>query len=363
VRQFLSKYAFLPVPLVLLTLGSSGEGFFDQRAGTFFFLGAVFAWFFIKKYGFLVGIFGGYVLESALYATFWRTNRFGQLGQQGGAALQRAILMGCLSTLLAWFVVGFLKPETLKRLFLAFGLTVCLMSWFPYGYWAYENVLMTPTLAASFLVLLLPLALGMKEFSLSGIFLITVLFQGGYTAGLATWVMTLAYLSFHIGRWVVGLGLSSLLAGGLYLLNGHWHGDRWLAKGNDRFGVWKLIWDWFWENPFHWFGMGAGTAYQLVPWIQKSADPSSEERGLYVYLHNEYLSGLFELGIIGLSLALLIYFRSLVRMYQAKRVNEFAFLCALGTSALTMPILRHDSVMLLCVFQLHLIFKKGTERS
>lgn len=361
-RQFFSRYAFLPVPLVLLTLGSDSQGFFSQRAGLFFFLGLLGAWFFAKRYGWLVGIFAGYCLESAFFAVLWRNNRFEPLGNLGQAALHRAIFLGTVSALLSWVVIDTLPAKTFKRLFLMFGLACCFMSWFPVGFWAYENTLMTPTLMSTFLILLLPIAFEMKEFSLLGVYLVTILFQGGYTSALALWVMVLAYLSFSIGRWVVGLGLTGLSMGALYALFGHWQGDRWLAKGNERFGVWKLIWNWFWENPFHWFGMGAGTGYQLIPWIQKSADPSSEQRGLFVYLHSEPLQCLFELGIVGLSLALLIYFRSLVQMYRAKRMHEFAFLAALGVSSLTMPILRHDTTAFLAIFQLHLILKKGAER-
>lgn len=336
--------------LWLLTLSDNGDYFFAQRAGLMGFLGLALTWFFARRYTLLAGIFFGYCLNSALYVSFWRSSSYLSLGAAKQTVLQRGVLLGTLATLLIWLVVTLemVPRRILANLFLALGFYVSIHYWFLSGLYAPEGFLMTPTLAALYLVFLIPLAISENK-SVCLWFLVPTIFRiHGNTAMAALSGLIIGYFWICLPRFC-----GAIASGMAFLMPYVVFSGRLDDKG--RLEIWRLAYRAIQESPFKLTGFGAGTAYQLVPWLQQ--DKGLSLGGMYTYLHNEYLQGLFELGYLGLALALALYVSTFVRAYRAGNPHGLAFLCALAPACFGMFPLRHDTLLFLVAFQLHPLLK------
>ncbi len=76
-----------------------------------------------------------------------------------------------------------------------------------------------------------------------------------------------------------------------------------------RFIIWEKGMDWWVQNVPPMNGLGIGTTYEFLPYIQKISGLDVSQ--WFVWFHNEWIQILFEQGAIGLFLALCLYFQAL----------------------------------------------------
>lgn len=329
---------------------------YTQRWGVMTFMALLFGLMLCKRYGLLVGFTAAYCLGSAIYAAAMPDSALFALGLRK-PLLDRGVLLGTISACLAWVVVHaeVLERKTFAKLFLWFGFFVSVHYFFLSGLYAPDGLLMTPTVGAIYLAFLIPLAC---EFGRSHLLWIipSVCLMSGIAGWMTLFGLVLGYLAFVDGAIASVIAFMSGGAAWLWFHNGGW--TRMIASGRDkhRGALWEMTWQWLQTQDWtvQWFGVGAGTWYQHGPWLQQEFKVLAD--GQFVYTHNEYLQGIFELGKFGMILIAAIYLRSLFRTYRKHQIHGFAFLCGLALASVSMFPLRHEVLMLLVVFQLHAVF-------
>jgi len=102
-----------------------------------------------------------------------------------------------------------------------------------------------------------------------------------------------------------------------------------LIDDNSRFGMWKWLFDFWWEGGVfvRWFGYGLGTVRTMLPIIQINTDPNG---AWYLFAHNDWLQILFEQGQFGLASAFVGAY-GLGRAALKKNPHLFAALAAYGS--------------------------------
>ncbi len=336
--------------LTAFSLGFDGEYFFNQRFGVILWLDMAMFVYFFKRYGFLASLTATYCLISATIAVYLRDNKYLLLGGRD-VVLERAVSMGTWATLLIWIVVSqeIVSRKTFERLFVSFGIYQIIHFLFLKNFYAPNGFLMTPSVMSVYLALCIPLV--WSQPFIVGVFAATIIATKGFTGISMLGAIGASWFVYSWrGRLAILASSSLALAAALKM------GLFGLDKG--RYLVWKTVYAWWQNQGFPIFGMGAGTAYSLVPWIQE--DAKIDNGGYYyAFLHNEYLQALFELGWFGVGLILVLFAWSFARMYEQKRRSELAFLCALVPACFSQFPFRLEAVLILVAFQLHYIWKRG----
>lgn len=83
-------------------------------------------------------------------------------------------------------------------------------------------------------------------------------------------------------------------------------------NSSGRFEHWSMFMGWWQDNANPLFGTGIGSFEWLGPMIQQM----NKEKAMFLFMHNEYLQVLFEGGIVGLTLALLVW---LIGFWRARK--------------------------------------------
>lgn len=169
-------------------------------------------------------------------------------------------------------------------------------------------------------------------------------FFARHSLPVATLCVILGVYAIRTRRWsMLGLGLS-MSVGILAFVGIHGIFDtsgRWITW-RDSMHFWQSA------NPF--FGLGTGTYFLLGPML---TSPRGE---IFPFMHSDYLQVLFEQGIIGLGLLLLLYGVALWR--SRRRSPLFYSLVGYGAyGGANMP-MRYPLTALLGVFLLHWAFQK-----
>lgn len=169
-----------------------------------------------------------------------------------------------------------------------------------------------------------------------------ILYLGGATAKIILAAQLLAYL-FCIKRlrWYVASFSAVLVAAGTYALS-QFQGESWLS----RLQHWELFGRFYLENPRIWVqGVGIGTQewmgylvqrfshhlwYAPLPWIvdghPRSPLSATSAQEFFREMHNDWFQIGFELGAVGLSLALITGAALLAYAYKYSKKN-FIVLC------------------------------------
>lgn len=75
-------------------------------------------------------------------------------------------------------------------------------------------------------------------------------------------------------------------------------------NSNGRMFNWNFIMN-YWEfNVDHWLGSGLGTVISIIPTVQRMQHATGQQFEAWMWLHNDWMQLLFELGIIGMVLGL-----------------------------------------------------------
>jgi hypothetical protein len=314
-----------------------------------FFVSFCVASYFYRRYGLLEFLTSFYVLAHVTYSCFWHWPNFGEYTSRG-FLLQREILHGAFATLLIFFVVieEIIERKFLEILFMGLGLLLCLHFWIFKHFYFPDGHLMTQTLSGVFLGLLLPIAIRRSRI-LTVLFTVTAICTHGHTA-IAT-----------VGAFFIGLTIEKrwklwpLVPVGIGVTTGviAWMRPYWLTNDQQRFIVWKGALDFIHKNGFQLFGLGAGSAYQAIPWIQ--IENKMPLPGYMTYLHSEPIQIFFELGLVGITLFTLLYLKGMSR-------KTAPLLLSILASSVTMFPFRHETFLFLIVFQLHPIYQKRVTR-
>lgn len=100
-----------------------------------------------------------------------------------------------------------------------------------------------------------------------------------------------------------------------------------VLESYDRFQVWQIFMNWFHANANIWTGTGTGTFEWIGPAIL------DRTKGVYLFMHNEYLQVLFEQGVIGFALMILVMIQCV--HLARKRPAILASIAALSVAMLT----------------------------
>lgn len=106
-----------------------------------------------------------------------------------------------------------------------------------------------------------------------------------------------------------------------------------------RFDAYKIFMTSWWKNFPHWVGSGPGTFQVFAPLIQIKNNFMVDMRPgqnsfFWLWMHSDWLQVLFETGIIGLLLSLLLYSDVLYRLFKKKEPVLFSLACGIGASAI-----------------------------
>lgn len=117
--------------------------------------------------------------------------------------------------------------------------------------------------------------------------------------------------------------------------------------GTDRFEMYKKTWDFFVDSDNHALGFGVGS-FQLLGIIIQG-DTSS---GLWMSLHSDWLQGLFEIGIIGMGLAIWVLIECFCRAdYKERMVFVALSIFALFYFPLSIPLVQFLTIYLVVLNQ------------
>jgi hypothetical protein len=180
--------------------------------------------------------------------------------------------------------------------------------------WNRHGILGASTFDAAFMAALLPI-LPRLLWPVAGIG-IWIGCEG--TALLVLVAQALAFLAFSGRKWIAG-GLAGSLAIIAFAFR-----DRLLEAGSGRVEHWTQFLRWWWEQDLVWFGAGLGTFQWLGPAIRDFENP------VWTFLHSDWLQILFELGAVGLALALAFTWSLLRRCQSPKDAALLAGVAALG---------------------------------
>lgn len=93
--------------------------------------------------------------------------------------------------------------------------------------------------------------------------------------------------------------------------------DRALFNSSRRFFAYEISLKYFWENVNVWIGTGISTYWVYGPLIQDQNKWGKSE--YFTFLHSDILQLLFEFGIVGIVLFLLMISGAISRIWQGKR--------------------------------------------
>ncbi len=179
--------------------------------------------------------------------------------------------------------------------------------------------------------------------------------------GLGLIWITYFIMEYRIKLWLKIVGASGILCGimgtGIYLLGNH---EFWNSNG--RTYIWKKTFDYWWKQGNHYFGLGPGSFALYGPGISLQNRQPNTIQTVFIWMHNEYLQVLFELGIIGLVLFLLLHIQMLYMSYKTKLSWLFISVITFSFIELTQMNYRHAPTSLIGVLILVLVLEKN-ERS
>ena len=125
------------------------------------------------------------------------------------------------------------------------------------------------------------------------------------------------------------LGIGAVFSAGALVIS-----DRNELFGDSgRFAIWRVILNFFDKAINHWVGGGTGSFYAIGEAFQQGT------QGLFIWAHNDWLQVLFEQGVIGLTMAIILF----VTMLKAAKNRPYLFSCVLsyGLMATFQMPLRH----------------------
>lgn len=268
------------------------------------------------KFGAIPTIFFSYIGASSLYVWCFHRNRYFSVQPYDQQALKYyaggALLTGLLILAPLMLLSGrnkthfFIYGRSFAGMFLWInGLSIVLKSIFfgCAGVNSCGGVVGNPSISAGLLVTMLPLFFRNAKKDWPNLVIVALsVFVSKSSIALGLLMVFLAIhfciekRMFFLGLWAAGASF----IGGFFMF-----GKGELFNSSNRFKVWAYMmdyWDAWWNIPM---GTGLGTykVFSLTLQEDKNLDPNA----WWSTLHNEWLQVVFELGVLGIILALAVY--------------------------------------------------------
>ena len=293
----------------------------------FLFMGALSAFIAVKlwqKFNPAFGLFYLLAMGSGLFICFFTPLTHYQIYSteiKNMACIHIALSLLWITSFAIFFL--FLKQKlnsSLMKMFVYLAIIDAFIMVFHDHYWVMGN----HAADASFLACCLPLICYFADGPLWGIYfiwmLIEILLTKSVTGISAVGIEMVLWGLFMFGKTSLKATLPLLVTGAFlvskfmnwYRMPGIIANNNSLFNDNGRFHLWKISWQYFSEHFYPYFGSGPGTFYTWGPHIQNIHPETSG--GIFFWVHNDWLQILFEMGIIGLILALFIFIFALYKL-------------------------------------------------
>lgn len=202
-----------------------------------------------------------------------------------------------IQVLLMVAAVFCLKPDTWIKLFQ--WIAVINAAWICTGWY---GVLLNDSMSGCFSAVLLPL-LFINHRPLWQIGLVTAsLFVAHQSLPLFCGFFLLFMLGLQTGRylWTILTPCIALGVGFLALRST-------LFDGRGRYNLWEMSMSWWVDHANGWIGTGSGSYHVIGPYL------THELGSIFTFLHSDWLQILFEQGVIGVVLALILFLKVLLK--------------------------------------------------
>ena len=223
------------------------------------------------------------------------------------------------------FAYSFLDTKKINKIILIVGLLNSIFLLGDQYLWSSKQIslLGNRSIGACFAALFVILAIKHRTFGYAAIGIVSVCLTHSMIAlaALSVGLIGMVTRSIPIGLFVrkFTFPLLLLVPVGLVLAINNWHGD------SQRFEFWNYFTKYYWDHaPI--MGKGLGSFKFWSPTITNGME--SAHNTVWLWMHNDWLETLFELGPLGLLLMVLAYLQTLWdSRYQPE---NFGFVLALG---------------------------------
>ena len=279
-----------------------------------------------KRFGLAAGALFAYVLTSAAYVWIYRENRYLSVPPYDQMALRyfAADSVAKLMLVLTPFLLCNVSKKDYRLAGEVMAAMYCLLSsLFVVGQFIFTSdhclgehscggAMMNPSMNAGMIVCTLPFVwsqfYGRWRYIVSTLAIVAVLLsKSAVGAGLMAAFLVLWINSFWLGA---AAGLTAMVGG--YMVQG-----MELFNSSDRVLIWKhMMGNWVnnvWNIPF---GMGYGTYYVFGSSLQ--VHDNLRATMWWPWMHNDWLQGIFELGIVGFLLMVATYATAVHRARKEK---------------------------------------------
>lgn len=301
-----------------------------EQYTTYLVCSLLLGWVLKKRYGIPAGLFGAFIIFSALRVFAAETSPFVGSDERWlitfNFASASALALGCLTILVAQSIRFEIWAGIFQVIALINAGTIFVQMYL--GIHNYEyGLLLNSSMSGCFNAVALPLFffsgwpkrwnLAYWRFWAVLLVLISILACGRHQP-LAVLIVIGGALGVLRGYWKTTLVCSVFALGGGLAYKG-----MALFDTSGRTTVWRLSMDFWKAHMNHWLGAGLGTYYYLGPYITLK-----EMHEGYIWLHSDWLQMIFECGFIGLAFMVIFYGSLLWRVRQ--RNGLFASLIGVG---------------------------------
>jgi len=278
---------------------------------------------YFKRLGFFVSVFWAYVLISALYILEYPAVPYGQLNI--------AFMASAGQTLAECIIIPFCIMNLSKRTFISiFNVFICIELFLLWknGY----GLMVAPSFDTAVIACFMPF----MWFILMPIALITILTHHGSTAIV---ILIAQIVAYTLKKKPILLLAVPVLIGSAYL-----HTKGKFFDSMERIHTWQFFMQKWWAEGWkiRLFGFHPGSFMWISLLLNR--DPTY----IYLQLHNDWLQILFELGFIGLGLAIGVFVSAVVKVWNDPKLLAAVFGC--GAFACTYHPLRFFPSMVLVTF-------------
>jgi hypothetical protein len=292
------------------------------------------------KLGVIAAIFFSYVIVNGAWFWLWEKNRYYSVQPYDQLALRYYTADAIAKLFLILIPIAIVLQNrqkalqiggNLAALFCAVNVAMVHMQFFLSGHWCAPTntcggALGNPSMNSTLIVVTMPFVIDYLWGRSRWIFIALAvgavfLSKGSVGVGMLAALACLYAVRFRMWK-LLALAPISLLAG-LAVFKTH------MLNTGTRWQIWEFMIGNWWNNPLHyWFGTGLGNFGVFSVNLQMKFKFMDGQ--WWTWLHNDWLQFLFELGFIGLGLAVMVYLIALSRYIRRGEGREAIALVLFG---------------------------------
>lgn len=319
-----------------------------------------YSWIIFKRTSLIGGLLLFYTLLLSIHAHFKPYMLIDFLGPVMGqmlTALAAASFMWVFCLTFPFLLLEKKHFYYVTWIFVIFGILDSIAIIFKLGVDQFKNsgFLLNPAQDGTFIACLLPFAYYTNKrvkWPIMALFITAIIMSEASTPLVGLGIFLACALWFSKYRKFLLLGPAAVFGLGVLL-----QGYHQVTSSSGRLNyIWPLVMKFWAERVNILTGSGPGSFYVYGPGIELAHHGFNYRGAVYIWLHNEWLQILFELGIIGLLLTLLFFALSLKKAYN--KPHLFSLLLIYGvTAAFQMPMRQFLSAFLL-IYIIRLIYEE-----